>query len=206
VSEPGENEIHINRLRQAEQQFRLAATVNLAVTFGVQSLDVPIEWTYEKFRVSHQDFGLRQDQAEYAAAQLEWTTVFIIAGAVRDALIHRFGDPKNDANQYVIPAYQFSRMLRNAFSHNMLRPVWSIDKDCSDKEYRIGELLSWRTHGLNGRPVEWSHFGGPLAMFHFVRFVRVDLLGAEIDPNRQPPPEPKMKVWQQGRLVARKLD
>jgi hypothetical protein len=34
---------HLNQLRLAEQQFRLACTVHLAVTNDVQTLDVPVD-------------------------------------------------------------------------------------------------------------------------------------------------------------------
>lgn len=48
----------INRLRLAEHQFRLACTVNLAASNEVQTLDVPIEWTFGKHRVHYEEFGL----------------------------------------------------------------------------------------------------------------------------------------------------
>jgi hypothetical protein len=54
-------EQHVNRLKLAEQQFRLACTVHLAVANAVQTLDVPVEWTFGKHRVSYEDFGLRPD-------------------------------------------------------------------------------------------------------------------------------------------------
>jgi hypothetical protein len=39
-------EQHLNRLKLAEQQFRLACTGHLAVANGLQTLDVPVEWTF----------------------------------------------------------------------------------------------------------------------------------------------------------------
>lgn len=39
----------LNRIKLAEQQFRLACTVHLVVN-GVQILDVPVEWSFGKHR------------------------------------------------------------------------------------------------------------------------------------------------------------
>ena len=194
------------RLMLAEQQFRLACTVNLAVANGVQTLDVPVEWTFGKHRVSYEDFGLRVDQAELAASCLEMTTTFIVAGAIRDALVGYFPTTKKHSNQDVVSAYQISRMMRNAFAHSMIYPVWSIDEDCKDRTFTIRDTISLNTAWLHGKPFHWRDYGGPLAVFKFGRFVREILLGDQIDPNRRKPPFPSIKCYQQGRLITRRVD
>jgi hypothetical protein len=199
-------EQHLNRMRIAEQQFRLACTVNLAVTNDVQTLDVPVEWTFGRHRVSYEDFGLREDQAEDAAMYLERTTTFVVACVVRDALIELFENPKAHANPDVIAAYQISRMIRNAFAHSMVHPRWSIDDDCKDKNFAIQDVISINTTGLNGQPLDWRNYGGPLAIFYFARFVREVLFGDKIDPNRAKPPFPLIECYQQGRLIVRRID
>jgi len=37
--------------------------------------------------VSYRDFGLRWDQAEWAAVQLEMTATCVLAGAIRDVIV-----------------------------------------------------------------------------------------------------------------------
>jgi len=197
---------HLNRLKLAEQQFRLACTVNLAVTNDVQTLDVPVIWTFGRHKVSYEDFGLRKDQAEGAASQLEMTATFVIAAAIRDAIVALFENPKSHTDQRVVAAYQISRMIRNAFAHSMIYPRWSIDNDCRDLVFEIADIIKLDTRGLSDQPLDWRHYGGPLAMFQFGRFVRLDLLGDQIDPNRQKPPYPTVENYQQGRLVMRKID
>ena len=118
-------DLHLNRLRIAEQQFRLACTVNLAVTNDVQTLDVPVVWTFGRHKVSFEDFGLRKDQAEGAASQLEMTSTLVIAGAIRDAIVSLFETPKSNADPRVVAAYQIARMIRNAFAHSMISPLAS---------------------------------------------------------------------------------
>jgi hypothetical protein len=110
---------HLGRLRLAEQQFRLACTVNLAVSNDVQTLDVPVEWVFGH-RVSYQEFGLRRDQADYAASQLEMTATLVMASTVRDTLVELFPGTKGHNNPNVVSAYQISRLVRNAFAHNMI--------------------------------------------------------------------------------------
>ncbi len=189
----------------AEHQFRLACTVNLAVANNLQTLDVPVEWTFGKHRVSYEDFGLRVDQAELAAPQLEMTATFIMAAAIRDVLVGCFPNTKNHVNQDIVSAYQISRMLRNAFSHSMLSPVWSIDNDCKDRVFAIGNFISLDTSGLHGKSVDWRDYGGPLAIFAFGRFVRENLLENKVDPNRKKPPFPTIACYQQGRLFSVEL-
>jgi hypothetical protein len=203
MSERADN---INRLRLAEHQFRLACTVNLAVSNEVQTLDVPIEWTFGKHRVRYEDFGLRQDQAEIAACLLEFTATLVLTSTIRDVIVSLFENPKEHANADVVAAYQISRLLRNAFAHSMTSPKWSIDADCQNRTFAIGSIISLETTNLNGQPLYWRHYGGPLAIFRFCRFVRESLLQDPVDPNRIKPQVPKLECYQVGRLIARRVD
>jgi hypothetical protein len=59
-------DIELNRLKLAELQFRLACTVNLylSVATEVQTLDVPIKWTFGRHTTTWDEFGLRSEQAD----------------------------------------------------------------------------------------------------------------------------------------------
>ena len=201
-----DRETLVKKLMLAEQQFRLACTVNLAVENNVQTLDVPVEWTFGKHQISYEDFGLRPDQAGLTAPLLEMTATFVIAAAIRDALVGCFPNKRNHANQDVVAAYQISRMLRNAFSRSMLSPVWAIDENCKDHVFAIEKIISLNTTDLQGKSVDWRDYGGPLAIFKFGRFVRETLLENKIDPNRKKPPFPTIACYQQGRLLLRRVD
>lgn len=196
----------VERLKRAEQQFRLACTVNLAVANGVQTLDVPVEWTFGHHRVSYADFGLRNDQADFAASQLELTATLVLAGVVRDAIVASFPDPKSHEDIRVKFAYQISRMIRNAFAHSFVAPRWSIDSDCRNQKYSIDKIIELDTTSLHDQPLCWQHYGGPLAMFMFGRFVRVELLKDQIDPSRTKPAFPKLETYQQGRLILNRIE
>src|ERR1700733_12682652 len=132
---------HLGRLRMAEQQFRLACTVHLAVSNDVQTLDVPVEWVFGRHRVFYKDFGLRRDQADHAASQLEMTATLVMAGTIRNALVELFSRIKENSDPNVVAAYQISRLIRNAFAHNMIDPIWSIDEDCRNKTFGIEKVI-----------------------------------------------------------------
>lgn len=197
---------YINQIKLAEQQFRLACTVHLAVTNDVQPLDVPVEWTFGKHRVAYQDFGLRPDQAPLAAQALEEAAMLVLTSTIRDAIAALFPNPKVHTNSKVVAAYQISRIIRNAFAHSVVDPVWSIDADCIDKTFAIDSVISLCTNGLDGKRIGWRDYGGPLAIFHFGRFVREVLLQDPVDPNRKKPDYPSIASYQMGRMVMRKVD
>jgi hypothetical protein len=176
------------------------------VSNGVQTLDVPVEWTFGRHRVSYEDFGLRQDQADYVAPLLEMTATLVITSAVRDALVALFRDPKRHEDQNVVSAYQISRLIRNAFAHDMIHPKWSIDADCHDKTFEIQDIIRLNTSGLHGVHLDWHHYGGPLAIFYFGRYVREILLEDPVDPNRTKPSYPVLGCYQQWRLILRRVD
>ncbi|MEM7492494.1 MAG: hypothetical protein AAF296_03880 [Pseudomonadota bacterium] len=199
-------DVDINRLKLAEHQFRLACTVNLAVATETQSLDVPVKWTFGKHTTTWDEFGLRSDQAEDAALYMERSATFILASVIRDLLVIKFKDPKNHNKAHVRNAYQISRLIRNAFAHSSIEPHWSIDKDCRDKQFEIPDIIKIDTSTLHNRPLMWPDYGGPLAIFRFGRFVRVDLLDDPINPNRPLPDFPRSEIFQQGRLIAKKVD
>lgn len=113
----------LNRLKLAEQQFRLACTVRLAIVNDIQTLDVPVTWSFGQHSVSYVDFGLRRDQVPLAGMALEETAVFVLVSAIRDAIVGSFLNPKQHTDRQVVAAYQISRLIRNAFAHSMIDPI-----------------------------------------------------------------------------------
>lgn len=199
-------EDHLARLKIAEHQFRLACTVHLAVLHERQTLDVPVEWSFGKHRVSYEDFGLRPDQVPLAASALEHTAMHVLCSTIRDVIVFLFPNTRHHADPQVVAAYQIARIIRNAFAHAMIAPVWSIDTDCTDKTFEIDGVISLNTTGLNGQPMQWQHYGGPLAIFRFGRFVREVFAQDPVDPNRRKPDFPSVEYRQIGRLVFSKVD
>lgn len=196
----------ILELKIAELQFRLAVAVRLATTLENQSLDVPTDWTHGKHRVLYEEIALRQDQADIAANYLKQTATYLMALTIKEALKKIYTDPKNHKDKNIVAAYQISRLIRNAFAHSPIRPVWQIDPDCRDKEFVVDDVITLNTKGLDQKHFDWRHYGGLLALFRLSKYVRIQLLGdTDIGKDRKITP-PKNIIYQQGNLILKKID
>lgn len=196
----------ILELKLAELQFRLAVTVRLATTLENQPLDAPTQWSHGKHVVSYEEIVLTKEQADIAANYLKQTATYLMAITIKEALKRIFTDPKNHSDKNIVAAYQISRLIRNAFAHSPIRPVWQIDPECRDKEFVVDDVMTLNTKELDQKPFDWRHYGGLLALFWLSKYVRIQLLGdADIGKNRKIPP-PKNVIYQQGDLILKAID
>jgi hypothetical protein len=124
---------------------------------------------------------------------------------MKDAILATVHDPKNATDSNVRSAYQISRMIRNAFAHAPLTPVWNFDADCRDRVFEIPDIITLNTAGLNGTPFDWRDYGRPLALIRLCRFVRIETLKDQ-SATRKPFPSTANTIYQQGNLIFRKLD
>ena len=193
---------HVSLLMKAEQQFRLACTVSFNAAQKRQPLDVPIEWTFGKHRTTYQEFALREDQVERVASWLEFVSTFVMASAIVEAFKDLWVEPSKHPNPDFVVAYQASRLIRNAFAHSMLRPVWD---GCKDRVFEIPGVFKLDTTGLDGKVFDWPHYGGHLAIWRLSQWVRISVLG-DAPVLRKEPPRPTIEVMQQGRLMLERID
>jgi hypothetical protein len=198
-------EEHVGRLFTAELQFRLASAVQLAVIGERQPLDLPMEWTHGQHRVTYEEIALRQDQAEYASFFLHRSATYLMAVAMKDAIRAAVPDPKKALDSDVRAAYQIARLIRNAFAHAPFSPTWSIDPDCRDTTFSVGDLIALDTTGLHDTLFDWRHYGGPLALFRLCRFVRSAILKDEPQP-RKVVASPERMIYQQGDLILERIN
>jgi hypothetical protein len=221
---------HIDHLFAAELQFRLASAVRLATTGKQQPLDLPMEWTHGRHRVRHEEIALRQDQADYAAFLIHRSATYVMAVAIKDGieaivpnLTKAVQKTSKDANAIrkaicalapkpwkssgasVVAAYQIARLIRNAYSHAPFAPRWMVHPDLRGKTFSIPDVIALDTANLHGSLFDWRHYGGPLAMFRFCRFVRGQILGDQLRP-RKLVPIPKNVIYQQGDMIFTKVD
>jgi hypothetical protein len=226
-----EVEKHIQHLFAAELQFRLASAVRLSTTLSQQPLDVPTEWTHGQHRVRYEEIALRQDQADYAAFLLHRSATYTMAVAIKDAIevvvpglsksVRKAKTEIEEAvrkviqevevklwtcsDDDVIAAYHIARLIRNAYAHAPFAPVWMVHSRLRDTVFTIPNVIRHNTKGLHGTPFDWRHYGGPLALFHFCRFVRVKVLGDQLSPRKEVP-IPGNVIYQQGNLIFWKVD
>lgn len=226
-----DREGHIQHLFAAELQFRLASAVRLAVTGSRQPLDLPMEWTHGHHRVRYEEIALRQDQADYAAFLIHRSATFTMAVAIKDGIesvapelpravkkanqnieieiqkVIRAVTPKpwRSSDDNVVAAYQIARLIRNAYSHAPFAPTWMVHAELRARVFSIPDVVTLDTTGLHETPFDWRHYGGPLAMFRFCRFVRTQILGDQ-PSARKVVPIPESVIYQQGDLILTKVD
>jgi len=196
----------ILELKLAELQFRLAKTVRLATLLDKQSLEVPTKWSHGKHIVTYEEIVLTKDQADIAAAYLMQTATYLMSLTIKQALKRTYGDPKNHSDENVVATYQISRLIRNAFAHSPIKPVWHIDSDCRQKSFTIKDVISLDTTGLDQKPFDWRHYGGLLSLFRLSKFVRIVLLGDTDTGTNRSIPRPQKEIIQQGDLIFDQID
>ena len=226
-----DSEKHIQYLFAAELQFRLASAVRLATTRNGQPLDLPMEWTHGKHRVRYEEIALRQDQADYAAFLLHRSATFTMAVAIKDAIealapklpqavknarknidqkIRKTiqevaAKPWKSSDDDVVTAYHIARLIRNAYSHAPFAPIWKVHPELQSKVFAIPDVVNLDTTGLHGMPFDWRHYGGPISMFRFCRFVRIQILGDQ-PSSRKLVPIPDNVIYQVGDIILKKVD
>ncbi len=222
---------HIEHLFAAELQFRLASAVRLAVTGQNQPLDLPMEWSHGRHSVRYEEIALRQDQADFAAFLIHRSVTYTMAVAIKDSIeaiapglskaVKKSGrdidneikkviqaikpKPWKTSDDNVITAYHIARLIRNAYAHAPFAPQWMIQSALQSKIFQIPDVVTLDTTSLNGTPFDWRHYGGPLAMFRFCRFVRTQILGDDPAP-RKTVPLPSKKIYQQGNMILTAVD
>jgi hypothetical protein len=190
-----------------------------------------MQWTHGHHSVRYEEVALRQDQADYAAFLIHRSATYTMAVAIKDAIeavapalpaavrkakkdidreirdaIQRVTPkPWRCSDNDVVTAYHIARLIRNAYSHAPLAPTWMVHPELQTKVFSIPDTLTLDTTGLHGTTFDWRHYGGPLAMFRFCRFVRIEILG-DRPPPRKVVPIPKNVIYQQGDMVLTKLD
>jgi len=201
-----ENDKIIVQLFASELQFRLASAVRLATTNKKQPLDLPMEWVHGKHSVKYNEVALRQDQADYAAWLLRQSATFLMATEIKNAIVAVISNPIDHQDKDVSNAFQIARFIRNAFTHHPFRPIWSIEKKYQGKKFTVADIIELDTTDLHGKPFNWRHYGGPLAILRLSHFVRFEVLK---DKGKKPSerifPKPKNEYIQQGSLILKKV-
>lgn len=202
-----ERQKHIQCLFAAELQFRLASAVDLAVVIGNQPLEQPATWIHGNHKVKHQEIALRKDQAEVAADILINTATYLLAVAMKDAIYAVISDPYNHTDPDIQGAYQISRLIRNSFAHAPFMPTWSIDPGCRNKIFSVKDILQLETADLQGKPFDWRHYGGPLALLRLCHYVRFEILKDTAKrPSEREIDNPENIYIQQGNLILKRLN
>ena len=121
---------------------------------------------------NEKDLKLTKKEENLSVALLHRVATYILVLQIDTVLQHKFQDRFNHKDSNIRSASWIARLIRNAFSHNPFYPQWEFYSECMNKQYGVGEIISLNTSGLNGKPVDRMHYGGPLALLQLSEYVR----------------------------------
>jgi hypothetical protein len=143
---------------------------------GRLPITLPSDWVEGMNSTTYKELALRPDQALFASTQLELTATMIMAMSVKKAVKFAFADAESSTDSTVHSAFWIANMVRNAFAHDPIRPVWKIDRKCKSKTLIVPDVIEFITDGLEKKPFEYKYLGGRLAVYSLCRFVRFKFL------------------------------
>jgi len=167
-------------------QFKLALQTNAAAHRGASWLGPPLPqylagMSYGGLHIGKADLRLTPDEAALASSALEHTATFALAVAVDSAFEKIIPDRFNSSDPAIVVAARIARIIRNAFSHDPFFPTWVCTNPNHLGQFAIPDVISLDTSVMNGKEVDWRHYGGPLALLRFVRHCQGLLAGQSCD-------------------------
>src|SRR2546423_568100 len=102
---------HIDMLRVAELQFRLASAVQLATNKRQQPLDLPVVWSHGQHQVTYEELALTPEGADLAAMLLKRAATFLMAVQIQEALTaFANNDVRNHPSKDVQTSFEIARL------------------------------------------------------------------------------------------------
>ena len=197
-------EEHARHLRDAERQFKLMISVRTAVSLRTQPRTVPQVVTFGQVRMDSRDLRLSLESADLAAASLEHAATLALCIVAAQAMADTVSDEQR-SDAAINAAFEISRLLRNAYVHQPMRPVWRVGAGCRTV-YEVPGVIRLDASALDGVEVTWQSYGGHLVLLRLSEWIRSNLLN---DTKRDVADEPaagEPVVHQQGRMLLRMLD
>ena len=123
--------------------------------------------------VKREDLELSREEEKKGAQILEFIGAYMMITQLREVLKVEWGDGTIQGTDLVKKnIYQITRLIRNAFTHDPFKPVWDISPSAVNQEFEISNIIKFRTHGLHGKRLDRSHYGGPLALLKLAEYIQ----------------------------------
>jgi hypothetical protein len=162
------------RILYAQDFFRFAYRVGSPISYGIR-VDVsvpPALVVFGKHSLSAKELEMSADAFALCGTTLERLAYRLLAMELDSALAVKFkGDDRFEhKDNFVRDSACVVRLMRNSVAHNILDPVWKIDRKLRGRKFVIADLLEFDTKGLdgkglNGKPLKRLDFGGPIALY-----------------------------------------
>ena len=163
------------KLEHAELFYKFSLAVSNSISFGISDLDLTY---YEQFSflghiVNKKDLELTKSQERIGARMLESIGTYMIALQLNKVLEDEWREKRLQSRDKDVQSIsQVVRLIRNAFAHDPLDPIWDISPSAKDKEFEIPGILTLKTHDLHGKRLDRRHYGGPLALLRLTQHLK----------------------------------
>lgn len=167
------------RLQATELQFKFAVAIATLTATAEKPLSGTLhEFTWGRYRITRDELALSLEQEQTASSLFEHTASFLMMQQLDASLDRVFGHKRfHFGNADLSGASWIARLIRNAFAHDPLAPVWLIDRRVQGKVVHFRDIIHLDTTKLKGR-LNRSQYGGPLALLRFSQACRETFLEA----------------------------
>jgi len=138
-------------LLAAELQFKFA----LGISAAVISNDEPVcselsVFSWGRHRTEPGELFLTKKQERLASSMVEHTATYAMAVQLDRALQDLLTDRFHHANADLRAASWIARLIRNAFAHDPLNPVWKVQPEAIDRRFVLDGVIELDTKALDG--------------------------------------------------------
>jgi len=160
------------KLEHAELFYKFALAASTTIYHSDVKLKYHHTFSFLKHTVDRKDLELTASEEKTGARMLEFIGTYMIALQLNKVLEDEWGNNRlHSKDKEIQNISQVVRLIRNAFAHDPLNPVWDISKSARNKEYEIPNILTLKTHDLHGKRVDRNDYSGPLALLRLIQRV-----------------------------------
>ncbi len=170
-------------LEYAQLQYKFALAVSTNIQFHkFPDLVYHDAFAYGPHVFEKEELMLSKEQEQLAAILLVHSATYLCAVQADTVLQATIPDRFKHSDPNIRSASWIARLIRNAFAHNPFAPVWKTYSECENQTYAVENVISLKTSGLDGKPVQRLDYGGPLALLRLLDFVKQVATKAETTP------------------------
>lgn len=157
----------------AELQYKLALAVETTATSSNDlHLNYLSTFSYGKHVIKERELMLTKENEKQASTLLVHSATYLLIVQLDKFLDKVLPETLKQNDADLNCAWRISHLVRNAFAHDPFAPIWTVSKRDRNRTYRVGNIISLDTSGLEGKPVLREHYGGPLALLKLVQYIR----------------------------------
>jgi len=170
--------MYLDILETAERQYKLSIALNLQAgyTCGIEKknlFDYNINSIYGKYGLTENELFLTPEHEKIATSTLLHCSTYIICLQI-DRYTEKFVPNRfSHGDMDLRNACLIARILRNAFAHDPLNPIWEIRMpEAKSKLLSVKDIITVDTTNLDGQRVKRSHYGWPHAILKMSEYIR----------------------------------